>query len=182
MSKKGYNLIAYKQISGNRNNVLVLLYTFNTSVWSDGLQGRFTRWNLCSFRCQMCVFGVCVTCVSMQRWVWSRQSGGGAGRHNQALPVARPTAEDKNQTQWIQVHVLKKTIQSAEHLNISSEPHTDVDQWLLWTSPNLHLVTFFLSELWSHALWKHSFTSHALMNVICTASKNGRASPAALRH
>lgn len=130
----------------------------------------------------MCVFGVCVTCVSMQRWVWSRQCGGGAGRHNQALPVARPTAEDKNQTQWIQVHVLKKTIQSAEHLNISSEPHTDVDQWLLWTSPNLHLVTFFLSELWSHALWKHSFTSHALMNVICTASKNGRASPAALRH
>lgn len=61
--------------------------------------------------------------------------------------------------------------------------HTQIsDQWLLWTSPNLHLVTFFLSELWSHALWKHSFTSHALMNVICTASKNGRASPAALRH
>lgn len=63
MSKKRYNLIAYKQISGNRNNVLVLLYTFNTSVWSDGLQGRFTRWNLCSFRCQRQYIRVCLVCV-----------------------------------------------------------------------------------------------------------------------
>lgn len=31
------------------------------------------------------------TCMSMQRGVWSWQSRGGAGRHNQTLPVARPT-------------------------------------------------------------------------------------------
>lgn len=41
---------------------------------------------------------VCVTCVSMQRGVWSWQGGGGAGRHNQALPVARPTAEERKFT------------------------------------------------------------------------------------
>lgn len=88
MSKKGYNLIAYKQISGNRNNVLVLLYTFNTSVWSDGLQGHFTRWNLCSFRCQrqyihVCVWCVCYLCVHAEvsvvaaEWgrCWTSQSG-----------------------------------------------------------------------------------------------------------
>lgn len=40
--------------------------------------------------------GVCVTCVSMQRWVWSWQSGRSAGRDNQALPVACPTTENKN--------------------------------------------------------------------------------------
>lgn len=31
----------------------------------------------------------------MQRRVWSWQGGGGAGRHNQALPVARPTAPEE---------------------------------------------------------------------------------------
>lgn len=186
MSKKGYILIASKQISGNRNNVLVLLYTFNTSVWSDGLQGRFTRWNLCSFRCQrqyihVCVWCVCYLCVhaevSVVAAVWGRcwTSQSGSSCCSSDSWGQKPNSVNPST-------YLKKTIRSAEHLNISSEPHTDVDQWLLWTSPNLHLVTFFLSELWSHALWKHSFTSHALMNVICTASKNGRASPAALRH
>lgn len=48
----------------------------------------------------MCVFWLCLTCVSMQRRVRSRQGGGRAGCHYQALPVARPTAEDRNQTQF----------------------------------------------------------------------------------
>ncbi len=39
------------------------------------------------------------TWVSMQRWMGPRQSGRGAGCHYQALPVAGPTAVEKNQKQ-----------------------------------------------------------------------------------
>lgn len=42
--------------------------------------------------------GTAVTCVSVQRWVRSRKSRGGAGRHNQTLSVARSTAE--NADRW----------------------------------------------------------------------------------
>lgn len=130
----------------------------------------------------VCVWCVCYLCVHAEvsvvaaEWgrCWTSQSGSSccsSDSWGQKPNSVNPSA------------CFKKKQSDLQNIWTLAVNHTQIsDQWLLWTSPNLHLVTFFLSELWSHALWKHSFTSHALMNVICTASKNGRASPAALRH
>lgn len=129
----------------------------------------------------VCVWCVCYLCVhaevSVVAAVWGRcwTSQSGSSCCSSDSWGQKPNSVNPS--------TCFKTTMRLQNIWKFAVNHTQIsDHWLLWTSPNLLLVTFLLSELWSHTLWKHSFISRALMNVICTASKNGRASPAALRH